>query len=832
MRLIQRLLLLAFVTVFTVPLPAAERVTLGPDHWEDYVPTGKEVDCIYGDVVLRNDRIVAVIAKPVAGRNANMTVRNVGGAVIDLTRRDQQNDQLSAFYPGGKEMTWRSIDEAYKAAGERIEAASVHFVCRAQAGPGKPEVELRYTLNDGDDWLVVETIYANQGDQPLELAVGDELRADGSFDKVPDGEASLFWVYDKWFGQAYGLLAEGASLSGKSDARNSTIHYSAAGKPISLKPGESARIERRLFPAATLVALRGLANQRAGTKQQSCELLVRDTAGKPLAGADVEVRQDGQFYANGRTGTDGRLRFELPPGKFVAQVAAPANGSRMVELNGSLIDVELPEAGYVAAQITAEDGGPIPCKVQFLGRAGTPDADFGHQTGEWAVRSAYYSENGRFQVSLAPGKYQAIVSHGPEHDAAFVDLELRRGAVTPLEAVLVRSVQTPGWVSADFHGHSSPSGDNSSSQLGRVLNLLCEQIEFAPCTEHNRLSTYQPHLERLKATHLMATCTGIELTDGPGDLNHHNAFPLIPHVHTQDNGAPLSDHDMELKIERLALWDNGSDKLVQQNHPDIGHVFFDKNGDGMPDEGFKKAFGYMDVIEVHPPHTLFDPPVLSGAKSRNNTIFNWLQLLNQGYRIPGVINTDAHYNFHGSGFRRIYLESETDDPAKLQTLDMVHAAEHGHVLMTTGPFLDVRVSGDGHQGTMGDNLALPGGKAMLRVRVQCPNWFDIDRVQVYLNGRPQPSLNFTRTATPERFAGGTVKFDQELALTLTGDTHLIVAAAAEKSTLGPVMGPAHAKDMPIAVSNPIYIDVDGGGFRSNGDTLGAPLPVMSGKARK
>ena len=64
-----------------------------------------------------------------------------------------------------------------------------------------------------------------------------------------------------------------------------------------------------------------------------------------------------------------------------------------------------------------------------------------------------------------------------------------------MEAKLVRSVKTDGWISADFHSHSSPSGDNTSSQLGRVLNLLCEHVEFAPCTEHNRLSTYDPHLQ-------------------------------------------------------------------------------------------------------------------------------------------------------------------------------------------------------------------------------------------------------------------------------------------------------------------------------------------------
>ena len=820
---------------------AAELAILKPETWDEYAPRGKEVDCTYGDFVLRNDRIVAVVAQPIAGRNANMTVRNVGGTIIDLTRVDRQNDQLSAFYPGGKQVDWRSVELA---GGKKIDdqqpvtrGKTVTLVCRAGGADDKPAAEVRYTLTDGWDWIQIETNYSSGGQKPLELTLADEMRADGSFEKSPGAKAPLFWAYDKWWNQAYGLVADGLSFEAKSDARNSTIRLLDGDKSsVTLAAGESKRIVRRLFPAATLLEVRAIAARLAGVEQRAVVLDVRDAAGHALAGVDVAVSQGDAPYANGRTDAGGRLRFELPAGKFTATVSSQAHGSETIELTDQPHKVVLPEAGYVVAKIAGEQGGPIPCKVQFLGRGETANPDFGHQSGEWAVHDVYYSENGRFRQSLAPGKYQAIVSHGTEHDAVFTELEVKRGAETPLEAILVRSVQTPGWISADFHSHSSPSGDNTSSQLGRVLNLLCEHVEFAPCTEHNRLSTYVPHLKRLGVERLMATCTGIELTDSAGDVNHHNAFPLELKPRTQDNGAPLTDADMELKIERLALWDDNSEKLVQQNHPDIGHLFFDKDGDGRPDGGFSKAFGFMDVIEVHPPRGIFQPAVSSsGGKSRNNTIFNWLQLLNQGYRIPGVVNTDAHYNYHGSGFLRLYLESSTDDPAQVNTLEMVHAAEHGHMIMTSGPYLEVLLAadkaGDHSRGTAGDDVSAPGGKAKLRVRVQCPNWFDIDRVQVFVNGRAEESMNFTREKTPERFAGGTVKFDQELALTLDGDAHIIVAAAAEKSTLGPVMGPDHAKDMPIAVSNPIYVDVDGGGFKANGDTLGAPLPMMAGKAR-
>jgi hypothetical protein len=79
------------------PASGSDLVTLSPGTWDRYVPQGKEVDAIYGDFALVNDQIMAVIAQPRRGRHANMTVRDVGGCLIDLTRREVQSDQLSAF---------------------------------------------------------------------------------------------------------------------------------------------------------------------------------------------------------------------------------------------------------------------------------------------------------------------------------------------------------------------------------------------------------------------------------------------------------------------------------------------------------------------------------------------------------------------------------------------------------------------------------------------------------------------------------------------------------------------------------------------------------------
>src|SRR5262249_19035004 len=136
-----------------------------------------------------------------------------------------------------------------------------------------------------------------------------------------------------------------------------------------------------------------------------------------------------------------------------------------------------------------------------------------------------------------------------------------------------------------------------------------------------------------------------------------------------------------------------------------------------------------------------------------------------------------------------------------RSLDVVHAAERGHVVMSSGPFMEVELRASGETGAPaipGDERAVPDGHVTLRVRVQCPNWFDIDRIQVFVNGRAIESLNFTRAAMPQRFSSSTAKFDGEIPVVLQGDAHVIVAAIGEGSKLGPVMGPDHGADRPVA----------------------------------
>lgn len=310
--------------------------------------------------------------------------------------------------------------------------------------------------------------------------------------------------------------------------------------------------------------------------------------------------------------------------------------------------------GYVVGKVRSLSGTPIACKIAFRPLRDVEDWPrtkdgkfapdkllpfFGPETDDFGVLNLIYTADGDFRTEIAPGIYDVLISHGPEFDVVQKTLEVAAGKEAALQAVLVRLVVTPGWVSTDFHSHSSPSGDNVSSQLGRVLNLLAENVEFAPCTEHNRIDSYLPHLQRLNAVSKMGTCSGIELTGSPLPLNHQNAFPLRLTPRQQDGGGPQSDADPVRQIQRLAMWDGGSEKLVQCNHPNLVQMFGDKELDGTPDDGFRGMFAAMDVIEVHPLHYLFNEPV--NGKPGDRRIHHWLQLLNQGIRVPAVVNTDG-----------------------------------------------------------------------------------------------------------------------------------------------------------------------------------------------
>jgi hypothetical protein len=842
-----------FIAAFAGAAGAVDLIALQESNWDEYVPKGKEVDAIYGDFVLRNDNIVAVIAYPSRDRSANMMTKSSGGAIIDLTLRDHQSDQIQGFFSGGGRFTYAF--DGVEVDGESVEIQDIaHISLTGKSiafklfSPGRGsrfQQHLRYTLKDGTDHIEVTSVFKNTSDSAKSLTMRDTWRHDNSKDgsaiqRSKNGRTQVAWTYDKWFDQAYGLTTpNGMALTTRAkegwNAPQEVIYLVDEAESIELSGGESYTLTRAFFPARNMLAVQAMHASIQGKPWEAATLTVVDPNGDAIANADIDVFAGVELIGYGTTDNNGTIELYRSSESLTGIVSALGHGKTAFPMHGGLgihqkYNTTLSSPAWVDVHVSAEGGGPIPCKVQFFGTGDTPDPFFGPDSGIAAVRNVYYSHNGSFRQKLDPGSYEVIVSYGPEYDAEVFEINAAYGTTATLEATLRRVVETPGWVSTDFHSHSSPSGDNASSQRGRVLNLLAEHIEFAPCTEHNRIDTYATHLEALNAADLLATCSGMELTSSPGSLNHHNVFPLEHKPRTQDGGGPRTSPSPEQQIERIALWDDDSEKLVQQNHPSIAWMFFDRDKDGVADAGYDKMHGLMDVIEVRPPSGIFDAPFSADgeggalADKPKNRMFEWVQTLNQGHRVPGVGNADSHANFHGSGWTRNYVKSQSDDPARIDTMDMVKASQRGNIIMTNGPYLEVDLRAGDNTASAGDDLAASDGKSELDIRVQSPNWFDVDRVQVFVNGRPDPSLNFTRASHPDFFENGTVNFNHTIPIELKTDAHIIVGVIGENSELGPVVGPRRSGDRPVAVANPIFVDVDGGGFKANGDDLGYPLP--------
>jgi hypothetical protein len=324
---------------------------------------------------------------------------------------------------------------------------------------------------------------------------------------------------------------------------------------------------------------------------------------------------------------------------------------------------------------------------------------------------------------------------------------------------------------------------------------------------------------------------GLELTGGGA---HQNSFPFKPEPFTQDNGAPVWNTDARITALTLRDWQGAEpDRWIQINHPDMVANFIDRDADGEVDGGFRGLAELIDGIEVqnYRPSNLLDGrpfSVVRNETTRRETVayhreFIWLQMLNRGHRYAAVAVSDAHSVYgNGVGSWRMYLPSRSDLPAEIDWRENSRYAKAGRSILTSGPFLQVRAD----DGTLPGGTLRSTGRIRLHVKVQCTDWIDIDRVQVLVNGRPRADLNFTRASHPAWFGTGVVKFDRSLDIALQQDAHLIVVATGENSDLSLGYGTSpQAKTKPFAFHNPIFADVDGGGFTPNGDLLDWPLPV-------
>ena len=280
----------------------------------------------------------------------------------------------------------------------------------------------------------------------------------------------------------------------------------------------------------------------------------------------------------------------------------------------------------------------------------------------------------------------------------------------------------------------------------------------------------------------------------------------------------------------------------------------------------------MDALEIW----IGDDRSQINANFLGQNAGDWFNLINQGIVRTAVANSDTHSRITGvSGFPRTMIAMPTDDPGDLSALADTMSANlnEGRVFGTNAPVVRVAASAASTGQTASLELGMPltistvDGAVEITVDVQSPEWAEFDTIEFYVNpvttrvvlpnvqtGAGLINVNrYTITPTHVHTAGvdfavasvpapGTSsnRLEASTTLSLAGLTEDIWVVVMVKGTDGvsrplfPVLPNSLATAgnntlagltdgnlgengvTALAFTNPLFIDVDGGGWTPPG----------------
>jgi len=161
-------------------------------------------------------------------------------------------------------------------------------------------------------------------------------------------------------------------------------------------------------------------------------------------------------------------------------------------------------------------------------------------------------------------------------------------------------------------------------------------------------------------------------------------------------------------------------------------------------------------------------------------------LLNHGFVRTAVGHSDSHtLSKNEGGTPRNWIMSSTDSPANIDRSEITENMKAGKVTTGYGVFVELWVNGEPIGGT---TTAAVGEPVSVRVRVQSPPWLDVDRVELYRNGRLIVERGLSLPGA------SVVDLDQTFSDTPGGDAWYVAIAM---GTTGKRLDPAHiAKPLP------------------------------------
>ena len=725
--------------------------------------------------------------------------------------------------------------------------------------PDTPYVWMRTTVVNSDSGVAIPDVMA--GDF---LALGGAsfvFSAEGGFTGSPTRMQAMAGVAGS-IAYAYGVPTD--SFDVPMVDSNGTLTLVSAATTI---PANGGRVsfDRFLAVGEDLASVLQTVAELRKAPVHRVTGIVRDVVtGEEVAGARVTAfplgqgtpEAGGHALSQARTGfreTSGGYQIALAPGRYDLVFDAPGRlrERRTVDLSGgdARLDVALEPPAMLGMEVQEVDRegtllGHIPAKASLLCLEETPApwGELGDRT-QRGLCAVHYNPDGKALAQpVMPGRYRVIVSRGPEYEVfEEPDLVIDPGQTKWLDVRLLRSVQTPGFLSADLHQHTIGSIDAEMTHEQKVIENAVENVEIAGCTDHDMMTSYRPAIDRLRLWDFVTAYDGDEVSVSL--VAHFNLFTPVGAVRQTDGtagdllpfvGAQFYAHRPVEETLAAALQVPGV-SLIQMNHPREGHAYLSwLRWDPVQGKSLENRtlFTPWHLIEVkdslgQPEDFLATADATMSQIARNSparvpVMRDWFSLLQRG-PITAVANSDAHNRNDGVGYGRNWVRVGTDRPGEVAVEAITRALADQKVVAGNGIFLRVLHEGKDAMGTREPVVPPNRDEVVLRLVVQAPTWVDVNVLEVYANGRPLPVTEVAgvllqdvlvppdqhlrvRLPLSSGIHSPTTRLDALLRLYPDRDTWYVFVIRGTGS-LSPV-----GRGEPFAFTNPVYVDLDGDGF--------------------
>jgi hypothetical protein len=403
------------------------------------------------------------------------------------------------------------------------------------------------------------------------------------------------------------------------------------------------------------------------------------------------------------------------------------------------------------------------------------------------------------------GKYKVWAWRGIEFELweGEVDLSANRGKVA-LDIALVRAWTPAGTLAADMHVHAQASNDSTLPNRQRVIAQAAAGIQVIGLTDHNANGDVDLEIGQLGLEDIIASIAGNELT---AEQLHVNVYPVVVDKTQPRGGSPqdLAKHDAA-KLFATARAMPGN-PIVQLNHPRFRYtaLYDSTRWDGV---AWPPPFPIdYDAVEVLAGYSAFNMP---GDRRFDEGARDYFTFLDHGHVLTPMGNSDTHdLNWVLDGTARTYVYVDDPRTKPFDEAAFIAALRARRVVATTGPWLDVEVSGAG-AGTVGPGQFLRArGKVRVDIELVQAKFVKAERVTIHVGGQPPRVLGTERIQTEIEVGSQ----DTWLSVTADGDTPM------PKEITGTYQLDKWKRPgvTPFAITAAILIDADGDGRWKRGD---------------